>query len=47
MAAYIGLQLMHMLGIQPLIEFLLFLITYAAIAFLAERAMRAYAEKDL
>lgn len=46
-AAYLGLQLMHMIGIQPLLEFLLFLIIYAAIAFLAERAMKSYAKRDL
>lgn len=46
-AAYIALPLMRMLGIQPLIEFFLFLIVYAAVALLAERAMKAYAERDL
>lgn len=45
-AAYVGLQLMHMLGIKPLAEFFLFLILYAGIAFLAERAMKSYAERD-
>ncbi|MFZ0254909.1 MAG: hypothetical protein WAN46_04520 [Gammaproteobacteria bacterium] len=46
-AAYIGLQLMHMLGIQPLVEFFLFVIIYGAVAFLAERAMKSYAQRDV
>ena len=46
-AAYLGLQLMNMLGIQALIEFVLFLAIYAAVSLLAERAMKAYAERDL
>jgi membrane protein implicated in regulation of membrane protease activity len=46
-AAYVALQLMHMLGIQPLVEFFLFVIIYTALAFLAERAMKSYAQRDL
>lgn len=45
--AYLGLQLMHLIGIRPLFEFLFFLIIYLAIAYLAERAIKTYAEKNL
>ncbi|MGF1615100.1 MAG: hypothetical protein ACFCVA_14655 [Gammaproteobacteria bacterium] len=45
--AYVGLQFLYMLSMRPLAEFFLFLIIYAAIALLAERAMKSYAEKDL
>lgn len=47
MVAYWALQFMKLLELSRLGEFGLFLIIYIAVALLAEKAIKTYAEKEL